>query len=162
MCKERRDKLIDLAAGERTMFAEQLVARSAGTPYVFPRAGGGRHTPGRWDKGDFYARVWHPARAAAAREWRDDHGLSAWDLCKFDDLVPHDLRHTAISLMAASGMRPEVIAVRVGHSDGGKLILTRYRHLFPDELGVHLGRYDEFLADRRERLAEASSRASAQ
>jgi hypothetical protein len=47
-------------------------------------------------------------------------------------------------------MRPEVIAVRVGHKDGGRLILDRYRHLFPDELTVHLDRYDEFVRDRRD------------
>ena len=51
--------------------------------------------------------------------------------------------------MAAGGMRPEVIAVRVGHKDGGRLILERYRHLFPDELGIHLKRYDGFMRDRR-------------
>jgi integrase len=158
LCKERRDKLIELTARERTMLAEQLVARPAGTPYVFPRAGGkptkrgGRHhAPGSWDKGDFYARVWHPAREAAAREWRDDHSSPEWEPTRFCGVVPHDLRHTAISLMAASGMRPEVIAVRVGHKDGGKLILERYRHLFPDEMGTHLGRFDEYLVERRER-----------
>jgi integrase len=163
MCKERRDKLIELAPVERTLLAEQLVARTPGTPFVFPRAGGKpgprggkHHQPGRWDPGDFYTRVWHPARDAAAREWRDDHSLSEWAETRFDAIVPHDLRHTAISLMAASGMRPETIAARVGHKDGGKLILTRYRHLFPDELAVHLGRYDTFLRDRREqrRLAD--------
>jgi integrase len=163
LCKERRDKVIELAAFERRLFASQLVVRTPGTPVVFPRAGGQpsrrggrRHTPGRWDKGDFYARVWHPAREAAAREWRDEHGFSAWDGCRFDTVVPHDLRHTAISLMAASGMRPETIAARVGHKDGGRLILERYRHLFPDELATHLARYDEFLQGRRETIKEAA------
>lgn len=155
LCKERRDKLIELAPFELALLREQLLARTPGTPIVFPRAGGRRYRPGRWDKADFYGRVWHPAREAAAREWRDEHGRPAWEPTRFDQLVPHDLRHTAISLMAASGMRPEVIAVRVGHKDGGKLILERYRHLFPDELGVYLGRYDEFMRDRREAAAKA-------
>jgi integrase len=157
MCKERRDKLIQLAPFERTLLAEQLVARSPGTPIVFPRAGGQptgrggrRHQPGRWGKADFYARVWHPAREAAAREWRQEHGFSDWYETRFDAVVPHDLRHAAISLMAASGMRPETIAARVGHKDGGRLILERYRHLFPDELTVHLDRYETFLHDRRD------------
>ena len=167
LCKERRDKLIELTASERALLAEQLVARPAGTPYVFPRAGGtptrngGRHhAPGLWDRGDFYTRVWHPARQAAARELRADQGLPEWTETRFDRLVPHDLRHTGISLMAASGMRPETIAVRVGHSDGGKLILERYRHLFPDELTAHLDRYETFMRQRREQqlvLAEAGS-----
>jgi integrase len=156
LCKERRDKLIELAPFERTLLAEQLVARTPGTKIVFPRVGGRGAKPGRWDKGDFYARVWHPAREAAARDWCEDHDLPDWSSTRFDALVPHDLRHTAISLMAAGGMRPEVIAVRVGHKDGGKLILERYRHLFPDELGIHLGRYDEFVRGRREQQRKAA------
>jgi integrase len=150
MCKERRDKLVELAPLERALLAEQMIARTPGTPIVFPRAGGRGHQPGRWDKADFYTRVWYPAREAAAREWREDQGLGQWASTRFDELVPHDLRHTAISLMAAGGMRPEVIAVRVGHKDGGRLILERYRHLFPDELSAHLARYDEFLRERRQ------------
>jgi integrase len=145
MCKERRDKRVELAPFERTLLAEQLVARSAGTTIVFPRAGGRGAKPGRWDKGDFYARVWHPARDAAAREWRDDHDLPEDEVTPFSGLVPHDLRHTAISLMAAAGMRPETIAARVGHKDGGNLILRRYRHLFPEELAEHLIRYEQFV-----------------
>jgi integrase len=156
LCKERRDKLIELAAFERTLLAEQLVARPPHTAVVFPRAGGRRYTPGAWTKPDFYARVWHPARKAAARELRDEQGLPEWASTRFDQLVPHDLRHTAISLMAAGGMRPEVIAVRVGHKDGGKLILDRYRHLFPDELTVHLSRYEQFVSERRMQQAEAA------
>ena len=38
----------------------------------------------------------------------------------------HELRHTAISLMCRAGMKPELIALRVGHSDGGALIYRRY------------------------------------
>jgi integrase len=152
MCKERRDKLIELAPFEKALLAEQLVARPAGTPFVFPRAGGPRHQPGQWGKADFYVRVWYPARQAAARELREEHGLAKWAPTRFDTIVPHDLRHTAISLMAASGMRPEVIAVRVGHKDGGKLILERYRHLFPDELAVHLQRYEQFMRGRQEQV----------
>lgn len=157
LCKERRDKLIQLTSDEASLLAEQLLARPAGTRFVFPRLGGGRHTTGRYDDHSyFYEKVWHPAREAAAIEWRDDHDLPAWEPTVYDTLVPHDLRHTAISLMAAGGMRPETIAERVGHKDGGKLILGRYRHLFPDELGIHLGRYQEFLRDRREQQEKAA------
>jgi integrase len=93
--------------------------------------------------------VWRPARDAAAREWRHDHSLAQWEPTRFDELVPHDLRHTGISMMAASGMRPETIAARVGHKDGGTLIMQRYRHLFPDEITVHLERYEAYVAARR-------------
>lgn len=41
---------------------------------------------------------------------------------------------TAISLMARGGMKPELIAERVGHNDDGALIYRRYRHLFPNEV----------------------------
>jgi integrase len=153
LCKERRDKLVELAPFERDLLAEQLLVRTPGTAVVFPRAGGRRYRPGPWEKGDFYARVWHPARQAAANEWRADNRLPAWQPTRFDGLVPHDLRHTAISLMAAGGMRPELIAARVGHKDGGRLILARYRHLFPDELATHLAGYDGFIRERRERKA---------
>jgi hypothetical protein len=43
------------------------------------------------------------------------------------------LRHTAISLMCVAGYRLEWVAERVGHSDGGALVLKRYRHLYPSE-----------------------------
>lgn len=143
MCKERRDKRIEQASFERRLWAKQLLTRPAGTPYVFSRAG----QPGQWDKSDFYVRVWHPARETAASAWRQEHRLPAWEPTPFDTIVPHDLRHTAISLMAAAGMRPELIAVRVGHKDGGRLILERYRHLFPGELKTHLERYERMVAE---------------
>jgi integrase len=147
MCKERRAKTIELADFERALLAEQLIARPPGE-YVFPRWKGGR-----WAVTDFEKRVWRPARRAAARQWREERGLVRGDASPFDLIVPHDLRHTAISAMAAGGMRPEVIAKRVGHSDGGKLILERYRHLFPDEMGGQLARYAEW---RQGRLAMAA------
>jgi hypothetical protein len=32
-----------------------------------------------------------------------------------------------------AGYRPEWIAERLGHADGGALVLKRYRHLYPSE-----------------------------
>ena len=46
----------------------------------------------------------------------------------------HDLRHTYVSLAAAAGVGPGEIAALVGHSDGGALVMRRYRHLFPGAL----------------------------
>ncbi len=152
LCKERRDKLIELASFECTLIAEQLIARTPGTTFVFPRAGGRRYRPGPWGKTDFYKRVWYPARDAAAREWRTDYGLGDAAPTPFDGLVPHDLRHSAISRMAAAGMQPEHIATRVGHNDGGVLVLRRYRHLFPREQTAQLGRYDAHVRDRRRQI----------
>ncbi len=44
--------------------------------------------------------------------------------------------------MARAGMKPEVIADRVGHRDGGGLIYRRYRHLFPSEIRTAVGLLD--------------------
>jgi hypothetical protein len=60
----------------------------------------------------------------------------------------HWLRHTAISHMARAGMKPELIAERVGHTDGGALIYRRYRHLFPSELRAAVSLVDELVATR--------------
>jgi integrase len=59
----------------------------------------------------------------------------------------HWLRHTAISLMARAGMKPELIAERVGHKDGGGLIYRRYRHLFPSEIRAAVGLLDALVSD---------------
>jgi hypothetical protein len=36
--------------------------------------------------------------------------------------------------MRRAGYRPEWVAERVGHNDGGALILRNYRHLYPSEM----------------------------
>lgn len=107
--KSRRIKRIPLAASEVVLLREQL---KLSRPLLFPTLGGKVYSNSGFRK------VWTPARDAA--------GLEGF---KF-----HWLRHTACSLMAQAGMKPEVIAERVGHSDGGALIYRRYRHLFPTEL----------------------------
>lgn len=109
--KSRRIKRVPLAASEVALLREQIKLSTA-RPLLFPTLGGGVYSSSGFRK------AWVPARDAA--------GLQGF---KF-----HWLRHTAISLMAQAGMKPEVIAERVGHSDGGALIYRRYRHLFPSEV----------------------------
>jgi integrase len=46
------------------------------------------------------------------------------------ELTFHDLRHTGASLMIAAGCHVKVIAERMGHADGGALVLQRYGHLY--------------------------------
>jgi integrase len=150
--KEGRDKTVELADFERALIAEQLLARPAGSRHLFPRFGGGE-----WGQPQFHRDVWQPSRKAAARELRERDGLPEWERTTFDLIVPHDLRHTAISTMAAGGMRPEVIAKRVGHLDGGKLILQRYRHLFPDEMGRQLAGYSAWRSARLATIAAVGS-----
>jgi len=144
LCKEGRDKWIELAEFERALIAGQMMARPAGSVHLFPMASG-QPWP---DVPSFHHHVWRPAKKAASRELREQQGLAPGTSTRFDSIVPHDLRHTAISAMAAGGMRPEVIAQRVGHSDGGKLILSRYRHLFPDEMATQLAGYGAWRSGR--------------
>lgn len=149
LCKEARSKTIELADFERDLIAGQLRARPEGTPYLFARGPYRQLGPRPWGhKINFYRSVWWPARKAAAREWREEQGLPSDAPTRFDLLVVHDLRHTAISLMAAGGMKPELIAKRVGHNDGGRLILARYRHLFSDEMGQALADFQTWRAER--------------
>lgn len=76
--------------------------------------------------------VWQPAIEAAG----------------YHSLGFHQLRHTAISLMSRAGYRPESVAERVGHADGGALILKRYRHLYPSESYAAAPSLDALVAER--------------
>lgn len=133
--KSRREKPVPLARVEVLLLREQLMARQPGTRLVFPTAGG--HV---YSKSGFRS-VWTPALEAA--------GLDGFRF--------HWLRHTAISLMARAGMKPELIAERVGHSDGGGLIYRRYRHLFPSEVTAAVGLVDAFVLAELERAREVAS-----
>ena len=53
-------------------------------------------------------------------------------------------------------MKPELIAERVGHRDGGGLIYRRYRHLFPSEIRTAVGLLDALVSELNGR--EASER----
>jgi integrase len=94
------------------LLREQLLARSPGTSLVFPAPAGGE-----FDRNHFMGRYFRPAARRA----------------KLENVDFHALRHTFIALMAKAGVHVSVIAAMVGHTDGGALLLRRYRHLFPDE-----------------------------
>jgi integrase len=51
------------------------------------------------------------------------------DAGAFSGLTCHDLRHTATNLMREAGMPVELAAERLGHGDGGTLLLRTYRHV---------------------------------
>jgi integrase len=57
----------------------------------------------------------------------------------------HDLRHTAASLMIASGAGVKLVQQQLGHRTA-TLTLDRYAHLFPDELDALSGALDELKA----------------
>jgi integrase len=121
--KSRRPKPIPLARYEVQLLREQMMERPAGTELLFPNAQGGVYSKSG------FAFHWHPALK--------HEGLKGF---KF-----HWLRHTAISLMAVAGMPVETIALRVGHSDGGALILKRYRHLYGNEARAAVGLLDAYM-----------------
>lgn len=56
----------------------------------------------------------------------------------FTRLTCHDLRHTAASLMRQAGMPAELVAERLGHADGGALLLRTYSHVRPGDTRVAL------------------------
>lgn len=57
----------------------------------------------------------------------------------------HDLRHTAASLMIASGAGVKVVQEQLGHRSA-TMTLDRYAHLFPDELDALSSALDELKA----------------
>lgn len=120
--KAGRPKTIHLAAVEVQLLREQLLARAAGTSFVFATRRGRRYGPS-----SFRDHVWWPAL--------EQMGLKG-------EFTFHMLRHTAISLSALAGIPPEVIAERVGHNDGGALIRRRYRHLYKGEAASHVAKLD--------------------
>lgn len=123
MNKSRRPKPIPLARYEVQLLREQMLARPAGTPLLFSNDAGQMYSPSG------FRHQWYPALVKA-------------DLVGFKF---HWLRHTAISSMARAGMPVETIALRVGHSDGGALILRTYRHLFSDEARNAVNLLDAYL-----------------
>jgi integrase len=81
--------------------------------------------------GNFRRRFFDPAAMAAGLE----------------DLSPHDLRHTAASLLVASGANVKAVQRMLGHASAA-MTLDVYSGLFDDDLGA--------LADRMDAAHEAS------
>lgn len=112
-----------------TILREQLLARPKNTRYVFASP-----TGLRYGSTNFMHKVYRPAVLKA--------GLEGFTF--------HDLRHTAISLMAIAGWRPEHIARQIGHTDGGVLIHRRYRHLFSDEMALQAAALDSMVKPKKQ------------
>jgi len=74
------------------------------------------HTPRgkRLTKGTL-AYLWRPIVAA----WRARGGR---------DLDLHELRHACATLLLERGLAPADVAVQLGHTDGGRLVMTLYGH----------------------------------
>jgi len=66
---------------------------------------------------------------------------------RLEDLSPHDLRHTAASLLVASGANVKAVQRMLGHASAA-MTLDVYSGLFDDDLGA--------LAERMDAAHEAS------
>jgi integrase len=75
--------------------------------------------------GNFRRRFFDPAAMAAGLE----------------DLSPHDLRHTAASLLVASGANVKAVQRMLGHASAA-MTLDVYSGLFDDDLGALAERMD--------------------
>lgn len=117
IAKERRDKTLPLDETEVELLKRAMFERPAGTRFVFARAEGGA-----WTQSKYYDRF-IPARDLAADRWQDEFGVGP---TPFDDFDSRGLRRTATTLMRTAGLSPELIARRLGHKDGGALVLSTY------------------------------------
>ena len=102
LAKRRREHRIYLTDLEVTLLREQLVARAAGTPLVFPTVEGNK-----WAANRFRDRVWVRSVEAAIK---NDPNKRNDGPSVFDGFTFHLLRHTAASMMALAGMDPAAAA----------------------------------------------------
>jgi integrase len=121
----------------RKLLAEHKLSqglRTRDTDFVFASKNGGPFTPTNIRRRGLVA--WEKVnkeRAAKEQPLLDPIGL-------------HELRHTAISLWFASGVRREVCEDWAGHSSGH--VTDIYRHLRPEVFDAELALVDEYLAER--------------
>ncbi|MGH3048839.1 MAG: tyrosine-type recombinase/integrase [Gaiellaceae bacterium] len=101
---------VDLGPATLKLLREQQLARAPNRDGVLFTT----RTGAACDAHNFMNRVFKPAARAAG----------------IPELTFHDLRHTGASLMIAAGCNVKVIAERMGHADGGALVLRRYGHLY--------------------------------
>jgi integrase len=124
VCKERREKILDLLPEELAVLREQQLVRSpqtvnggGGTRLLFPRKGGNG-----WQISGFWNEAILPMRKKAARAWQGEHGLAADAPTPFDTFAPHDLRRIAATTLRSMGIDAELVARRLGHADQGQLV----------------------------------------
>jgi integrase len=112
--------VIPLTEEETSLVREQLSPRAPGTSLVFPKKHG---SP--WRYSAFRKLVWNLMIRDAAKAWTREKRTPE----PFTGLTIHSLRHTATDLMLRAGMPVELAAERLGHADGGALLLRTYRHV---------------------------------
>lgn len=102
-----------------------LLARPRTVP-LFTAAAGGRVL-----SGNFHARVWQPALAAARDEGAHRAGSCGWPALDGTPRI-HDLRHCHASWLLAEGVQMVVVQRRLGH-ESITTTIDRYSHLMPDQ-----------------------------
>ncbi len=88
--------------------SEMLRELGDDSEWVFPNAYGGMLSPGNF---------------------RDNYFRKAATEAELLPLVPHDLRHTAVSLWIKNGANPKEVAARAGHASVSE-VFDRYGHLY--------------------------------
>jgi len=71
-----------------------------------------------------------------------DHWKPALESAGIEDLRVHDLRHTCVSLLIATGANPKAVQAHLGHSSI-QVTFDRYGHLFPSDQEALAERMDE-------------------
>jgi len=90
----------------RAREAVESVPRLAGVDLVFPSPRGGQ----LWASS--FGWVWNPVRAAFGRP----------------TMALHELRHFCATYLLELGLAPADVAVQLGHTDGGALVMSTYGH----------------------------------
>jgi integrase len=86
--------------------AVEAVPRLAGVDLVFPSVTGAQ----LWATS--FKSAWTPVRAAFGRP----------------TMAPHELRHFCATYLLELGLAPADVAVQLGHTDGGALVMSMYGH----------------------------------
>lgn len=71
----------------------------------------------------------------------------------FPRVTVHELRHTAASLMIASGANVKTVQAQLGHKTA-TMTLDQYGHLFPDDLDDVADRMDDLMAESARKCAQ--------
>lgn len=143
---------VELSSETVALLREQLLARPPGTALVFSTS-----TGLRWNRHNFMGGVFRPGLLGAAIEelGQGVAGETVYGTVADDDELEdrfhfHDLKHTAVSLMALAGWRFEHVARQVGWAPGSwARMWARYRHLFDEEMQAQAAKLDALVVASR-------------
>ena len=60
------------------------------------------------------------------------------------NVTPYSLRHTATSLLSASGVAPEILADLLGHKDA-RMVMRHYRHQVTPTISIARDKMEDVL-----------------